>query len=244
VSTPLASSSELGIYLDTEVDLARALLLLQLAQDRCETIVAPLPAAAKGVVLAVAARAYDNITSRLSEVVGGISQGAAPTAMGGVGGLYLSKSDKADLRRMAGRSTAFSIDTLPKGVDAVQTVIVQGSPTGGTFTLAFGGVPTNPVALDADAPTLQAALEAVGGIGAGNVTVSGASGAWAVTFTGALGTSPMPLLVAADTFTGGTTPYVQVLTLVTGVLAPGQGLPGWDVDHYGPNSRSVAVDGF
>ena len=64
--------------------------------------------------------------------------------------------------------------------------------TGGTYTLSFGGQTTAPIAYNASAATVQAALRALAPIGAGGVTVSGgpgsASGAfpYAVVFTGPL----------------------------------------------------------
>ncbi len=64
--------------------------------------------------------------------------------------------------------------------------------TGGTYTLSFGGQTTAPIAYNASAATVQAALQALAPIGAGGVTVSGgpgsASGAfpYAVVFTGPL----------------------------------------------------------
>jgi hypothetical protein len=56
----------------------------------------------------------------------------------------------------------------------VQALTVRA--TGGTFQLYFGGTPTDPIAYDASAATLQAALEANPAIGAGNVSVSGGPG--------------------------------------------------------------------
>lgn len=110
---PLATFTELGTYLGTTVDTDRAILVLQLAHDMCETVVSPVPALAKGVELAVAARAYTNITSAHQMSLGSaaMSFGAQNSTMG-VGGLYVSKSEKATLRRLSGRSGAFSIDML------------------------------------------------------------------------------------------------------------------------------------
>lgn len=57
-------------------------------------------------------------------------------------------------------------------VNEVQTVTLAGSPTGGTFTLAFKGVATTPLAFDAAAADVQTALQALPTIGSGNVTVA------------------------------------------------------------------------
>ena len=63
---------------------------------------------------------------------------------------------------------------------------------GGTFSLAFSGKTTIPLAYDASAASVQAGLEALSTIGAGNVTVTGGPGSlsgstpYNITFTGAL----------------------------------------------------------
>lgn len=102
--------NDLGTYLGgSNVDEARAEMLLGLAAQLCESVVAPLPAAADAVVLDVAARAYVN-PQNVSQ------QGAGPfTAAfaGGNGGLYLTRQNKATLRRLAGSGGAFTIDTMP-----------------------------------------------------------------------------------------------------------------------------------
>lgn len=115
MSAPIAMADDLGGYLgDPAIDQARATLIIGLAQDLCETIVSPLPETAMPVVLGVAARAFNNVTSAHSVGIGSanISYGSQGSNMG-IGGLYLSRSDKATLRKLAGRTGAFSIDLLP-----------------------------------------------------------------------------------------------------------------------------------
>jgi len=115
MSTPVALPADLGVYLDDEaINLARAEFFLAKAQTLCETIVSPLPTGAEVVVLPVAGRAYNNVTSahQLSLGTAHVTYGTQNTSMG-VGGLYLSKFDVRTLRRLAGRSGAFSIDMLP-----------------------------------------------------------------------------------------------------------------------------------
>ena len=73
-----------------------------------------------------------------------------------------------------------------------QSIAVEGSPGGGSFTLAFttpepsaSKATTVPIPFNADAATVQAALESLPNIGPGNVTVSGAAGGpYAVEFQG------------------------------------------------------------
>lgn len=115
MSRPIVVPSELGVYLENPgLDLDRAKFILAKTQTLCETILTPLPAEADVVVLAVAARAFNNVTSAHQVGLGSaqISYGSQGSTMG-VGGLYLSRADKATLRRLGGRSGAFSIDPLP-----------------------------------------------------------------------------------------------------------------------------------
>lgn len=115
MSTPLATPADLGAYLgeDIAADDPRAMLILQLAHDRCEMYVSPVPPEAEGIELSVAARAYANATSAHQVSLGGgaVSFGAQNSTMG-IGGLYVSAQEQRDLRRLAGRSGAFSVDLL------------------------------------------------------------------------------------------------------------------------------------
>lgn len=115
-TAPLATPAELGTYLGVDIDTDRATAVIQLAHDLCESVVSPVPPLAKGVELAVSARAYNNVTSAHQGGIGSaqISYGA-PNSSVGIGGLFLSRSEKATLRRLSGRSGAFSIDQLPDG---------------------------------------------------------------------------------------------------------------------------------
>src|SRR5689334_13349078 len=119
VAVPTDLELYLGLATGT-IDTARAQLLLDLAQSKCERITSPLSTAAKDIVLEVAARAYNNVTSAHQAGIGSaqVSYGSPNSSMG-VGGLYLSKANKAELRLIAGRGSAFSADTLPKGANAV-----------------------------------------------------------------------------------------------------------------------------
>lgn len=102
----------------------------------------------------------------------------------------------------------------------VQTITITGSPTGGTFTLALDGQVTAPIAYNANAAAVQVALEALGTIGAGNVSATGGplpgSGV-TVTFVGDLAGQNIATLVAnSASLTGGTTPTVNVATTTPG----------------------------
>ena len=103
-------------------------------------------------------------------------------------------------------------------VSEVQTVTITGAPTGGTFTLTFGGDTTAPIAFNATAAAVQAALVALASIGAGNVVVTGAAGGvWTVTFQGELSGEDVVALTESGTgLTGGTSPAVGVATTTPG----------------------------
>ena len=114
MSTPIATASDLGTYMDnSSLNTTRATLVLSLAQDLCETVWSPLGATAKGVVLGVAARAFNNVTSASAMGIGSANISYGSQGGAGVGGLYLSRSDQRTLRLLAGRGGAFSIDPTP-----------------------------------------------------------------------------------------------------------------------------------
>jgi hypothetical protein len=220
-TAPIALAGELDTYLGTPgIDTVRATLILQLAQDLCETIATPLPDTAKGTVLDVAARAFPNPQNVTAESVGPFSVSHSS----GFGGLYLSRANKATLRRLSGRGGAFSVDILPTGVSAVMSLTV--TATAGTFRVVFAGASTAPIAFNAPAGVVQAAMEALGVIGAGNIAVTGT---YLLTFGGLLATTPLPTITVDTAALTGT---ATTAVVAKGVLAPGQGLPSWDYDYY------------
>lgn len=214
---PLVSPADLGIYLGLTIDAPRAQMLLEDAQNLCESIVSPLPAAATAIIKSAATRAYTNPTGVTSETTGPY---AAHRPSGGV---YLTRSERRALRNLAGRSGAFSIDLLPTGVTEVQTLVV--TATAGTYLLGLDGVNTVPLAFNCPLVTLQTALQAIPGIGVGNLIVTGTVGNYTLTFAGRLITVPMSALtVDASLLTGS----ASVTRTVKGVFAPGQNMPWWD----------------
>ena len=89
-------------------------------------------------------------------------------------------------------------------VDEVQTITIDPTVTGGTFTLLFEGETTSAIAYNASAATVEAALEALSTVP--GVTVAGSSGGpWTVTFdTGSVSGSDVSLLTADESnLTGG-----------------------------------------
>jgi hypothetical protein len=89
--------------------------------------------------------------------------------------------------------------------DAVQTVTVNGTPTGGSFTLVIGGSTTASIAFNAAGSAVQTAIQALPTAAAAGATVSG-SGPYTVTFAQAAA----PISVGTNALTGGTNPSVTV----------------------------------
>lgn len=124
-----------------------------------------------------------------------------------------------------------TLKTNATAVADVQTVSISGTPTGGTFALAFGGQITAPIAYNAAASAVQTALQALSTIGSGNVTCTGGPlpGTPVVcTFAGTLATGFQGLMTSnSGGLTGGTTPTVSVAHTTPGkpsntiVLQPG-----------------------
>lgn len=126
--------------------------------------------------------------------------------------------------------------TAAAGTDEVQTVTISGSPTGGTFTLTFGGQTTTALAYNATAGDVRRALEALSTIGEGNVTVSGnAGGPYIVTFVYDLGSANQAIMTAAHTFTGGSSPNIAVAETTAGVA-------GTTIKRVIMDSRALTFD--
>lgn len=113
-----------------------------------------------------------------------------------------------------------------QGVDSVctfnpnnqQVISVTGDPTGGYYTLEFGGKTTDVLVPTADATKLTQELEALSSIGLGNILVKALDGSgtsFVVQFLNGLGGLPQPLIIADSSLTGGT-PGVGVDPLIVG----------------------------
>jgi hypothetical protein len=104
---------------------------------------------------------------------------------------------------------------------AVQTITMTGTPTGGTFFLAFYSQKTTNLPFGATAKEVQEALEGLPPIGVGGVTCSGGpfpATPVVVTFAGGNANAAQPLITASGAeLTGGTTPAVAVANTTTGL---------------------------
>jgi hypothetical protein len=95
---------------------------------------------------------------------------------------YTSAHVEGEVEGVEGPDPAFGSDCRFEYVtdaeydaqDEIQELTVRA--TGGTFQLYYGGSPTDPIAYDASAATVESALEALPAIGSGNVSVSGGPG--------------------------------------------------------------------
>lgn len=120
-----------------------------------------------------------------------------------------------------GAALATGVGRVALALDEVQTVTITGGPTGGSFTLSYGGQTTAAIAYNATAAAVQAALEALSTIGDDEVVCAGGplpGTAVTVRFTAGLGHQDIAMMTADGALlTGGTTPAVTVAETVKGM---------------------------
>jgi len=118
------------------------------------------------------------------------------------------------------------------GTNEIQTLTLGGTPTGGTFKLAFDGHTTAAITWTATDSTLiariDAALEALPNIGTGGVacaagTLSSGIGTVTITFGGNLINLAVPTITVADNSLTGSAPTVAVAETTPGVTATARG---------------------
>ena len=125
-------------------------------------------------------------------------------------------------------------------VNEVQVVTLTGGATGGTFTLTYSGQTTSAIAYNASAATVDAALEALSNIGAGDVSVAGsAGGPWTVTFATALAATNVAEMTASGaSLTGGSTQG-----FVTSAVTASAGPNHWDTaSNWSPVNVPITGD--
>jgi hypothetical protein len=118
-------------------------------------------------------------------------------------------------------------EKLGTNTNAVQTLTETGSPTGGTFTITYGGVTSGNIKYNATITEIAEALTAMSTIASGeNIEVTSEESkplnekAAKVKFIGELGNRIQPLFVVNSTgLTGGTTPKVTPTTTTPGSTA-------------------------
>ena len=105
---------------------------------------------------------------------------------------------------------------------ALQTLSVSGGPTGGSFTLSFGGQTSTAIGFNTTASQVQTALQATPTIGGGDVTYAGGplpGTAVQIFFAGRLAFHAQPLItIGTNGLTGGATPAPSVVQTTAGAL--------------------------
>lgn len=118
------------------------------------------------------------------------------------------------------------------GTSEVQTLTLGGTPTGGTFKLEYDGQVTGDIAWTAVDATLiaavDAALEALTNIGAGNIaaadgTLTDGIGTITLTFGGDLAKLAVNLITVNENALEGTSPTMAVTETTAGVTASFRG---------------------
>lgn len=117
------------------------------------------------------------------------------------------------------RDPAIVSDEAPlNGTNAVQTITVTGTPTGGTYKLSFGGDETTAIAHNADTAAVLAALLALDSINISDIHQY-ESDPLTFEFVGALGLQPLAEITLSDnSLEGGTDPSVTIETTTPGVV--------------------------
>jgi hypothetical protein len=131
--------------------------------------------------------------------------------------LQLHTADPTD----AGGSRVTGVPRVAIALNEIQALELTGTPDGGTFTLTYDTQTTGNIAFNASAADVQAALEALSSVGAGNVlcTAAGAlpGNIVSIEFVKALGQQSLALATAdGANLTGGTTPDAAITETVDG----------------------------
>lgn len=114
--------------------------------------------------------------------------------------------------------TDLTVTTAAAAVTALndqQRITLTGVPTGGTFTLTFGGQTTSALAWNASVSAVQTALRALSSIGGGNVNVTSDNG-YLVEFVGTMAAANQPLITGnGSSLTGGSAQSITVSTVTS-----------------------------
>ncbi len=134
------------------------------------------------------------------------------------------------------------VSNLTGGANEVQTISSLNSPTGGTFTLTYGGYTTAAINHNASAATIQSELESLVSIPSGDVVCSGGAlpgTPVTVTFQGDLARTDVELLEVNSSLTGA--PTAAATETVTGVVGGDDGLiKYWKFDESDATDNRVS----
>jgi len=121
-------------------------------------------------------------------------------------------SGTTDAWAVSGSTASFAVrvNPIPAVYNRPITVTISGNPTGGSYTLTYGGSTTVAIAYNAGVAAMQSAVQSLASVGgAGNVTVTGYTGGpYVILLSSALSVSSNAITVASSSLTGGTTPAV------------------------------------
>ena len=136
-------------------------------------------------------------------------------------------------RLLEGSTRGYASAGAPSaGTSEVQTLTIGGTPSGGTFKLAFEGFTTAAITWNSTNATLvsniDTALEALPNIGTGGVTtavgtMTAGVGTITITFAGNLANKAVSTITVANNSMTGTSPTVAVAETTPGVDATGRG---------------------
>lgn len=164
-----------------------------------------------------------------------------------------SSGDLVAIELLASTNMTVTTNLSGSGTADVQTVSITGTPTGGTFPLAFGGQVAAGIPYNATAAQVQTALQALSSIGSGNVTCTGGplpGTAVTCTFAGSKATGLQSLMTTGSgALTGGTSPAVSVAHTTPGTpqdtISLTAGIPfQWDSSSGLACPFAGAVTGF
>ncbi|MFN4257799.1 MAG: autotransporter-associated beta strand repeat-containing protein [Gemmataceae bacterium] len=160
---------------------------------------------------ATTAQVQTQLLSLPSIGAGGVAVAGSPgayevTFIGNLANANVEEMTVANLSLVGGDVSVFTARDGQS--DEIQTISLDGGVTGGTFTINFNGRTTAPIAFNATAAAVQAALQALAPeIGTGNVTVlggGGANGVYTLIFRNGLGSANVPeVTVDATSLIGG-----------------------------------------
>lgn len=113
------------------------------------------------------------------------------------------------------------LTTVATHVVEEQTIVISGTPTGGTYTVAFDGKTSGNIAYNANQATVQAALRAIAGLELVTVVTTGSVPDYTHTVTmtgvaGAMGAASAPQMTSSAASLTGGAPAINHATTVAG----------------------------
>jgi flagellar hook-associated protein 3 len=142
----------------------------------------------------------------------GAQAGTRTSSVTGYTWLTVTQDTDPDKYRLSINDGADYVTVLKGKGSEVQTLTFSAVPTSGSFTLTFNGQKTGAIQWNEGAAEVEAALEALPDINAGDVTVTGSYAAgFTITFADTLG-NVSQLAAGDNTLDGGTTTITEATT--------------------------------